>query len=249
MPRMATSPPTATASAPAPGLACRVRVCRRPASTRGLCRNHYKQWHRSGRPDRPGERCVVAGCDRQRSERGWCHGHYQRWLRHGDVQADRPLRRSGTRRCTVDGCERTAVAQLLCRTHYARRRTTGDVAAARPIRRAEGNGSLSHGYWKVAVPPELRHLTGGVAHVAEHRLVMAVHLGRPLYPDETVHHRNGDRLDNLELWSTLQPAGQRVVDKVAWALEILRRYAPRSLEGLSQCNEVPPTGFEPALPP
>jgi hypothetical protein len=118
---------------------------------------------------------------------------------------------------------------------------TGSVQADVPIKRQDGTGGLSHGYRKVPVPPEHRHLTDGRTPELEHRYVMALHLERPLLPDEVVHHVSGDRLDNrienLELWSTTQPKGQRIEDKVAYALEILASYAP---ELLAEATPVPP---------
>lgn len=66
----------------------------------------------------------------------------------------------------------------------------------------------------------------------EHRVVMEHILGRPLYAHENVHHLNGARSDNrpenLELWSTMQPTGQRVADKVRFAREILALYGSES---------------------
>ena len=217
-------------------------VCDRPHYARGYCQAHYKRWRRHGDPlpdvavGRARNTCSVQGCTHEVDSDGLCHGHYQRWLRCGDVQADIPLgRRRQPDTCSVDDCDRAPKAKGYCGTHYARALKNGDVADDIPIRVVTGEGSLSHGYWKVVVPPEERHLSNGERAVAEHRLVMAHHLGRPLLPDEVVHHRNGNRTDNrienLELWSTYQPKGQRAQDKVAYAVEILRRYAPELLEG------------------
>lgn len=64
--------------------------------------------------------------------------------------------------------------------------------------------------------------------IAEHRHVMQAAIGRELTPEETVHHRNGVTLDNrpenLELWASNHPKGQRVLEQLNWARELLARY-------------------------
>jgi hypothetical protein len=74
--------------------------------------------------------------------------------------------------------------------------------------------------------------------VFEHIVVMDSELGRYLYANETVHHRNDvkddNRPENVELWIRPLPSGIRVEDAVSWARTILQRYGWRS---------PPPGGF------
>jgi hypothetical protein len=90
-----------------------------------------------------------------------------------------------------------------------------------------GRTKNDKGYVLVATPghPKARQ---HCSYVPEHVLVMESQLGRYLLPGENVHHKNGirddNRPENLELWVSSQPSGQRVSDLVEWAKIILARY-------------------------
>lgn len=172
--------------------------------------------------------CTIDGCDHEHYGRGYCEAHYKRWRRWGDPLKGKPVRprRPGDRECTVEGCTRKHLAKGYCSPHYYRWMTYGDPNVVRKEHRGE---------WRTADGYRYRFVRtqGKRVRIFEHRYAMEQALGRPLLPHEEVHHINGvrddNRIENLELWSTRQPSGQRVEDKVAWALELLETYAPHYL--------------------
>lgn len=67
-----------------------------------------------------------------------------------------------------------------------------------------GGVKMSKGYRMVQHPNGSLDKNNRRVYVFEHRLVMELHLGRPLLPEEVVHHKNKDvldnRIENLELF-------------------------------------------------
>lgn len=177
--------------------------------------------------------CTRPECDRKQVARGLCARHYQRHWEGKPL--DGPFRESTEgKSCLANGCKRKVVAKNLCSSHYNRMAKGLPLDAAKPDPTKPetwNRRELPSGY--VAFIAQI----DGVRHyMAEHRLVMERSLGRKLLAEETVHHihgvKNDNRIEKLELWSSSQPAGQRVEDKLAWAKEMIELYKDFDKEAL-----------------
>ena len=133
--------------------------------------------------------------------------------------------------CTIDDCQKKYRAKGMCQMHY-RRNKLYDNPRLKPGRPRKNTASINNNGYELLYEPENPNANvNGL--VLVHRKVMAEILGRALVDYENVHHKNGIRHDNspdnLELWNTKQPIGQRPEDKVKYAMEILTLYAPELL--------------------
>ena len=236
---------------------CSVEGCEDPIAVkaRSLCATHYQRAWKVHRKEWKAEwqaACTVKGCQRRRSARGLCGLHYQRWKKSGDPGDAEPLLRSRAGFCQLECCPRRSYARGWCRLHYDRWRRDGTPGA---IEAYEYAGYINrNGYVEIRVNKQT---------VFQHRHVLEQQLGRPLLPEEHVHHKNGIRQDNrpknLELWVTWgkQPNGQRVEDLVAFVVEhypdqvaeALRRRArpgsgrpPQGVPHLGRTRKTPDSG-------
>ena len=90
-----------------------------------------------------------------------------------------------------------------------------------------GRTRTAKGYVQIRVDGHPRATKSG-SYVFEHIVVMERKLGRYLFDDEKVHHRNGVKSENarrnLELWIKAHPTGISVKDAITWARDVLKRY-------------------------
>lgn len=175
--------------------------------------------------------CSFEGCDKKQKAKSLCAGHCSQLYRGkglyplGSIKKGPKPKPKEDRKCSFPNCEYKYKAASYCGPHYDQYRKTGEVCEIK---------KTSEPKWHYHNQGYLTRNRNGRSEF-QHRLVMEEHLGRKLKKYETVHHKNNikddNRLENLELWSSHQPRGARVVDKVAWAKDFIAQYEHLEKEG------------------
>lgn len=119
------------------------------------------------------KQCKVEDCNKKHRGKGFCHEHYNEWYR-------------SQFQCSIKDCNGKYFASGYCGGHYFLFKKYGDPLFK--SRRSPGEGYIRKDGYKVTF--KNRHI------FYEHRNVMESIIGRPLYPNEIIHHIDKNPLNN-----------------------------------------------------
>lgn len=160
--------------------------------------------------------CLFTGCDRyaRSAVTGLCQAHGKQ---RSSGHTLKPLMKYPFVQewCKYDSCGEPAITHGYCHGHVAQWRLHPDEIKPLKVSGPDFWYKNKQGYMT---------RNENLKRVWQHRQVMEEHIGRNLLSHENVHHKNGvrddNRIENLELWSTFQPVG----DKLKWAHEFIDIY-------------------------
>jgi len=169
--------------------------------------------------------CSFNLCVRKSYAKELCQSHYKMSLRGEALRQLRPREGARLKTCTFNGCDKPHKGNNFCSGHNYQMKKYGKTFPIKYQQPGVWGEWFKHpsGYVR-----RTRTLNNKREMQSQHRLIMEEFIGRSLLPEESVHHKNGirddNRIENLELWASSHPSGQRVEDLVVWAKEILKRY-------------------------
>lgn len=171
---------------------CSEKGCNRKVRARNLCGSHYWKKRTSGelRKLEPSE------LNQEKRNREWfgCTTCGKEFYRRPSEIRSRGIgfycsqtcwrERNKSRICSVGDCNKNVRSLGLCKKHYSRNRRNGDPL----IKKHEANGSPNiKGYRKKRIGDRI---------ITEHQWIVEKLIGRRLKKGESVHHIDGNKLNN-----------------------------------------------------